>query len=413
MSPELGSRLEAATERHPGVDALPAYHVLPGARKTLRGIHTKEVAPGGLAESVEMLVGTERRRLLVDTDAGLFGTSRRTAWAISSPPRCPLPGPGFRPRDLGLVEDQQAVLALDVHDDPLPHEGEAIARSCRRYRRRTCAATGSARQRHPRSNFGSRASPSCQDLGGEGMLDLVVSRPKPDVELGLGRLEGEGFDLDDLTTDQPRRYLSLTEETSSRAGGRDARCRGQARRGRRGAVHGRPEGYVPDRSAEAKALLASMRHYDLALAPIRTLGSTGASRSRRSATSRPRRARWNRNLFQNARRRRFAYAPAGFPESTSSSSRSTLTTCQCRRPPCLPASPRSSTPPAPPPVSRRSPRPSQGSDRSDCATAERRAPQESPERRGRIQVAKRRSQQPGSGRARSSSFPPSQSGKRH
>ena len=44
------------------------------------------------------------------------------------------------------------------------------------------------------------------------LLDYVVSRPKPETEPGLGELEEEGFDLSVVSTDQLRRYLSLSEE---------------------------------------------------------------------------------------------------------------------------------------------------------------------------------------------------------
>lgn len=104
------------------------------------------------------------------------------------------------------------------------------------------------------------------------LLDLVVSRPKPDVEPSLGELEGEGFDLSTLSTEQLRRSLSLTEENIIECLDEEAleekvaRVVDVAER-----FMADPRDVSPSEVSETKALLASMRHYDRALAPTRSL----------------------------------------------------------------------------------------------------------------------------------------------
>ena len=61
--------------------------------------------------------------------------------------------------------------------------------------------------------------PSCQEAfevrlpdhgasisAAKALLDLVVSRPKPEIEPGLAEYGSDGFDLDGLSTEQLRRY---------------------------------------------------------------------------------------------------------------------------------------------------------------------------------------------------------------
>jgi hypothetical protein len=104
------------------------------------------------------------------------------------------------------------------------------------------------------------------------LLDLVVSRPKPEAEPSLGELEGEGFDLDTLSTAQLRRYLSLTEEEiierldEETLGEKVEHVVDIAER-----FMADPRDVTPTEVSEAKALLASMWHYDRVLAPVRSL----------------------------------------------------------------------------------------------------------------------------------------------
>jgi hypothetical protein len=104
------------------------------------------------------------------------------------------------------------------------------------------------------------------------LCDLVVSRPKPEVEPDLGEIGGESFDLSTLSTPQLRRYLSLTEE--------DVIERLEEETLAEKVEHvvdvverfmADPRDVTPTEVTEAKALLTSMRHYDQALAPIRRL----------------------------------------------------------------------------------------------------------------------------------------------
>jgi hypothetical protein len=104
------------------------------------------------------------------------------------------------------------------------------------------------------------------------LLDLVVSRPKPEVEPDLGEAGAEGFDLSTLTTSQLRRYLSLTDESviehldSTTLAEKVERVVDVAER-----FMADPRDVTPSEVTQARVLLASMRHYDDALAPIRSL----------------------------------------------------------------------------------------------------------------------------------------------
>jgi hypothetical protein len=104
------------------------------------------------------------------------------------------------------------------------------------------------------------------------LLDLVVSRPKPEVEPGLGEAGAEGFDLSTLTTAQLRRYLALTDESviehldSTTLAEKVERVVDVAER-----FMADPRDVTPSEVTQARALLASMHHYDDALAPIRSL----------------------------------------------------------------------------------------------------------------------------------------------
>ena len=90
--------------------------------------------------------------------------------------------------------------------------------------------------------------------------------------MALSELEGEGFDLSTLSTEQLRRSLALTdehiierldEETLEEKVERvvDVAARFLAD----------PRDVSPSEVTEAKALLASMHHYERVLAPIRKL----------------------------------------------------------------------------------------------------------------------------------------------
>jgi hypothetical protein len=85
-------------------------------------------------------------------------------------------------------------------------------------------------------------------------------------------LGGEGFDIGSLTTPQLRRYLDLTEERVIEGLREDTLVEKVER------VVDVAERFMADprdvsqaEVTEAKAMLASMRHYDRALAPIRRL----------------------------------------------------------------------------------------------------------------------------------------------
>ena len=104
------------------------------------------------------------------------------------------------------------------------------------------------------------------------LLDLVVSRPKPELEPDLAELGGEGFDMSTLSTVQLRRYLHLTEEAvvqrleEETLAEQVERVVDVAER-----FMADPRDVSPSEVTEVKAMLASMRHYDRALAPIRKL----------------------------------------------------------------------------------------------------------------------------------------------
>lgn len=92
------------------------------------------------------------------------------------------------------------------------------------------------------------------------------------MEPDPGEIGGEGFDLSALSTPQLRRYLSLTdqgvierldEQTLAEKVERvvDVADRFMAD----------PHDVSPAEVTEARAMLASMRHYEAVLAPIRSL----------------------------------------------------------------------------------------------------------------------------------------------
>ena len=127
--------------------------------------------------------------------------------------------------------------------------------------------------------------PSCQETfevrlpdhgasisAAKSLLDLVVSRPKPEVEPGVGELEGEGFDLSSLSTAQLRRSLHLSEEEMIERLDEETL---EERVERVVEVADRfmadPRDVTPAEVTEAKALLASMSHYERVLATIRKL----------------------------------------------------------------------------------------------------------------------------------------------
>ena len=127
--------------------------------------------------------------------------------------------------------------------------------------------------------------PSCQEAfevrlpdhgasisAAKALLDLVVSRPKQEIEPGLEEIEGEGFDLDGLSTEQLRRFLSLTEEAvvermdEETLAEKVERVVDVAER-----FMADPRDVSSEDVTEAKAMLTSLRHYDHALAPLRRL----------------------------------------------------------------------------------------------------------------------------------------------
>ena len=104
------------------------------------------------------------------------------------------------------------------------------------------------------------------------LLDLVVSRPRAESEPDPAEIEGEGFDFGSLSTAQLRRALSLTEEAvierleEETLAERVERVVDVADR-----FLADTRDVSPSEVTEAKAMLAAMRHYDQALAPIRRL----------------------------------------------------------------------------------------------------------------------------------------------
>ena len=103
------------------------------------------------------------------------------------------------------------------------------------------------------------------------LLDLVVSRPKPEVEPGLEEIRGEGFDsrslhgaaspLPPLTEEDV--VERIDEETLAEQVERVVDI------AERFMVD--PRDVSPAEVTEAKAMLTAMRHYEAALAPIRRL----------------------------------------------------------------------------------------------------------------------------------------------
>ena len=127
--------------------------------------------------------------------------------------------------------------------------------------------------------------PSCQETfevrlpdhgasisAAKSLLDLVVSRPKPELEPSPVDAESEGFDISKLSTPQLRRYLSLTEEAVvERLDEETLEEKVELVVDVAERFMADPRDVPPHEVTEAKALLASMRHYDRALAPIRKL----------------------------------------------------------------------------------------------------------------------------------------------
>ena len=127
------------------------------------------------------------------------------------------------------------------------------------------------------------------------LLDLVVSRPKPELEPSLVELEGEGFDFANLSTPQLRRYLDLTrEEVIERLDEESLEEKVERVVDVAERFMADPRDVSPGEVTEAKALLTSMRHYDRALAPIRKLHLNWRVPLGPRATFRRRRARWSR-----------------------------------------------------------------------------------------------------------------------
>ena len=116
--PELRRRVEPTIEDKARVLAVAGDDVLPGARQAVRGVDAEEVTQGGPAEPVEMLVRPEQRRLRVETNARLFANlaNHRVDQAfarVSTTCR----NLGSRFGMIPVVEDEEPVSPLDVHDD--------------------------------------------------------------------------------------------------------------------------------------------------------------------------------------------------------------------------------------------------------------------------------------------------------
>ncbi len=129
--------------------------------------------------------------------------------------------------------------------------------------------------------------PSCQETfevrlpdhgasisAAKSLLDLVVSRPEARARAEPRRARGRGLRPQQALDPQLRRYLQLTEEDVIERLDEETleekveRVVDVAER-----FMADPRDVSPGEVTEAKALLASMRHYDRALAPIRKLRS--------------------------------------------------------------------------------------------------------------------------------------------
>jgi hypothetical protein len=88
----------------------------------------------------------------------------------------------------------------------------------------------------------------------------------------MGEYGSEGFDMDGLTTEQLRRYLSLTEEAVVERLDEESLAEKVERVvDIAGRFMADPRDVSPAEVTEANAMLVAMRHYEHALAPLRGL----------------------------------------------------------------------------------------------------------------------------------------------